>query len=81
MTIEELEAKLETATRERDEARANHAAAGEAFREATRLRSEIQQARIKAENERDEARAEVERLTDERDEARAQLAAELKEKP
>lgn len=30
-----------------------------AFHEATRLRSGIQQARIKAENERDEARAEV----------------------
>ena len=36
--------------------------AREAFHEATRLRSGIQQARIKAENERDEARAEVERL-------------------
>jgi len=41
--------------RERDEAVA-------AFHEATRLRSGIQQARIKAENERDEARAEVETL-------------------
>ena len=46
----ELTAKLEQALRERDEAVA-------AFHEATRLRSGIQQARIKAEDERDEARA------------------------
>ena len=34
----------------------------DAFHDASRLRSLIQQARIKAENERDEARAEIERL-------------------
>jgi hypothetical protein len=34
----------------------------DAFHDASRLRSLIQQARIKSENERDEARAEVERL-------------------
>ena len=48
--------------KERDEARAENVAAVEAFHEATRLRSRIQQARIKAENERDAALAEVTRL-------------------
>jgi hypothetical protein len=49
---EALSALIDGYRRERDEA-------VEAFRDATRLRSEIQQARIKAENERDEARASV----------------------
>jgi len=44
------------------EAQGNHTAAVEAFHDATRLRSEIQHARIKAENERDEARVEVNEL-------------------
>ena len=56
MTIEELEAKLETVSRERDKFKAL-AELGDGYR-----------------RERDEARAEVERLTDERDDLLVRVA-------
>ena len=63
--------RMMEAQRERDEAVA-------AFHEATRLRSGIQQARIKAENERDEARAKLALLERHYSpEAAAKLRAEL----
>ena len=82
-TVEELEALLELATRERDEVRAKsdaherywHAAKIEfgtalaKMGEAVRAQAaEGQQLAKQMMDERDEARAEVQRLTDERDE-------------
>ena len=84
MTIEELEAKLETATRERDKFQAL-AELGEGYRrerDEARAYAEdrndeankLQRFLNMAATERDEARAEVERLTDERDELLVRVA-------
>lgn len=81
MTIEELRAKLEVATRERDEARAY---AEDRNDEANKLQrflnmtaTERDEARADAnmlEDRLSESRAEVERLTDERDELLVRVA-------
>jgi chromosome segregation ATPase len=70
MTIEELEAKLETATRERDKFQAL-AELGDGYRrERDEARAEVGM----LEDRLSESRAEVERLTDERDELLVRLA-------
>jgi chromosome segregation ATPase len=84
MTIEELEAKLETVSRERDEAQSQHAIASanyviamDALETATRERDKFQAIAELNEGyrrERDESRAELERLTDERDELLVRVA-------
>jgi len=65
MNIEELQARLEVATRERDEARAE----GEMLRERViEHQRNFEAGWAVLCKERDHARAEVQRLTDERDE-------------
>ena len=67
MTIEELEALLEVATRERDEARAIVGSCWLTYSEGERDKARAWA--HKCERERDEARAEVDRLKRERDAA------------
>jgi chromosome segregation ATPase len=67
MTIEELEAKLEVVTRERDKAHDKLAS----YRKASdEVLGNVVMKLDAARKERDEARAEVERLTADRDDAR-----------
>jgi len=85
MTIEELRAKLEVATRERDEARAEVEMLRERVTEHQRkfeagwavLRKQRDEARAEVgmlEDRLSESRAEVERLADERDELLVRVA-------
>lgn len=73
-TTEELEAKLEVVTRERDEARAEVERLRELLDENAYERGLLARRMTEAQTRRNEARSEVERLTDERDELLVRVA-------
>lgn len=73
-TVEELEALLETTTRERDEARAKIERMTKDWHTLSRTFDILEREYLRADRERDEARAEVQRLTDERDELLVRVA-------
>jgi len=79
MTIEELEAELDIVTKQRDEVHAEVARLRGLLNENAYEHGLLVRRMIKAQDRRDEARAEVEHLTDERDEAKREAAESFKE--